>query len=97
MLTGEIRNQIDRIWDQFWSGGISNPLEVIEQITHLLFMRRLDEIQELEERKAARTGKFRHAPAFSPATASARDREEGCGWSPGRRAEPAFASPLPRR
>ena len=37
MLTGEIRNQIDRIWDAFWSGGISNPLEVIEQITYLLF------------------------------------------------------------
>ena len=33
MLTGEIRSQIDRIWDAFWSGGISNPLEVIEQIT----------------------------------------------------------------
>jgi len=32
MLTGEIRNQIDRIWDAFWSGGIANPLEVIEQI-----------------------------------------------------------------
>jgi type I restriction enzyme M protein len=57
MLTGEIRNQIDRIWDQFWSGGISNPPEVIEQITYLLFMRRLDEIQELEERKAVRSGK----------------------------------------
>jgi type I restriction enzyme M protein len=42
MLTGEIRNQIDRIWDQFWSGGISNPLEVVEQIIYLLFMRRLD-------------------------------------------------------
>ena len=37
MLTGEIRSQIDRIWDSFWSGGISNPLEVIEQITYLLF------------------------------------------------------------
>jgi len=36
MLTGEIRSQIDRIWDTFWSGGISNPLEVIEQITYLL-------------------------------------------------------------
>ncbi len=33
VLTGEIRNQIDRIWDAFWSGGISNPLEVMEQIT----------------------------------------------------------------
>jgi hypothetical protein len=31
MITGEIKNQIDRIWDAFWSGGISNPLEVIEQ------------------------------------------------------------------
>ena len=38
MLTGEIRSQIDRIWDAFWSGGISNPLEVIEQITYLLFI-----------------------------------------------------------
>jgi len=45
MLTGELRNQIDRIWDAFWSGGISNPLEVIEQITCLLFLRRLDDLQ----------------------------------------------------
>jgi type I restriction enzyme M protein len=57
MLTGEIRNQIDRIWDAFWSGGIANPVEVIEQITYLLFLKRLDEVQELEERKAARLGK----------------------------------------
>lgn len=54
MLTGEVRNQIDRIWDAFWSGGISNPMEVIEQITYLLFLRRLDEIQQVEEAKAAR-------------------------------------------
>ena len=56
MLTGDIRNQIDRIWDAFWSGGIANPVDVIEQITYLLFLKRLDEIQELEERKAARLG-----------------------------------------
>src|SRR5580700_8866475 len=56
MLTGEIRNQIDRIWDAFWSGGIANPVDVIEQITYLLFLKRLDEIQELEERKVARLG-----------------------------------------
>ena len=37
MLSGEIRNQIDAIWNTFWTGGISNPLEVIEQITYLLF------------------------------------------------------------
>ena len=54
MLTGEIRNQVDRVWDAFWSGGIANPVEVIEQITYLLFLKRLDEVQELEERKAAR-------------------------------------------
>src|ERR1700693_3319030 len=54
MLTGEIRSQIDRVWDAFWSGGISNPLEVIEQITYLLFLRRLDDLHTLEENKAAR-------------------------------------------
>jgi type I restriction enzyme M protein len=54
ILTGEIRNQIDRIWDAFWSGGISNPLEVIEQITYLLFLKRLDELETAEELKANR-------------------------------------------
>jgi hypothetical protein len=54
MITGEIKNQIDRIWDAFWSGGISNPLEVIEQITYLLFLRRLDDLHTLEENKSVR-------------------------------------------
>ena len=54
MLTGEIRSQIDAIWNAFWSGGISNPLEVMEQITYLLFLRRLDEMHTLEENKAQR-------------------------------------------
>lgn len=54
MLTGELRSQIDSIWNAFWSGGISNPLEVIEQITYLLFLRRLDELHTLEENKANR-------------------------------------------
>ena len=57
MVTGDLRNQVDRIWDAFWSGGISNPLEVIEQITYLLFLRRLDELQTLEEHKATRLKK----------------------------------------
>src|SRR5438552_3134930 len=56
MLTGEIRNQIDRVWDSFWSGGISNPLEVIEQITYLLFLKRLDDLHTAEELKANRLG-----------------------------------------
>ncbi len=54
MITGDIKNQIDRIWDAFWSGGIANPLEVIEQITYLLFLRRLDDLHTLEENKSAR-------------------------------------------
>src|SRR3954470_1226006 len=54
MLTGELRDQINRIWDAFWSGGISNPLEVIEQITYLLFLRRLDDLHTLEENKSTR-------------------------------------------
>ena len=54
MITGTIRSQIDAIWDAFWSGGISNPLEIIEQITYLLFLKRLDDLHTLEENKAAR-------------------------------------------
>jgi len=56
VLTGELRNQIDAIWNAFWSGGIANPLEVLEQLTYLLFIRRLDELETLEERKSQRTG-----------------------------------------
>ncbi|WP_195166480.1 N-6 DNA methylase [Mycobacteroides abscessus] len=57
MITGELKSKVDRVWDAFWSGGISNPLEVIEQITYLLFIRRLDDLETLAENKAARTGK----------------------------------------
>lgn len=52
MLTGELRSQVDSIWNAFWSGGISNPIEVLEQITYLLFIRRLDDAHTLEESKA---------------------------------------------
>jgi type I restriction enzyme M protein len=55
VITGAIRSQIDQIWNAFWSGGISNPLEVIEQITYLLFIKRLDELQTLAENKAQAT------------------------------------------
>jgi len=56
MLAGEIRNQVDQIWNAFWSGGVSNPLSVIEQITYLLFIKRLDDLHTLEENKAANLG-----------------------------------------
>jgi len=54
MITGEIKSQIDRIWDAFWSGGISNPMAVIEQMTYLLFIKRLDELHAAREKKANR-------------------------------------------
>jgi type I restriction enzyme M protein len=54
MMTGEIKSKIDAVWNAFWAGGIANPLEVIEQITYLLFLRRLDDLHTLEENKAAR-------------------------------------------
>jgi type I restriction enzyme M protein len=57
MLTGELRSQIDAIWNSFWTGGISNPLEVMEQITYLLFLRRLDDLHTLEENKSVRLDK----------------------------------------
>jgi type I restriction enzyme M protein len=57
MLTGEARGQVDRIWDAFWSGGISNPLEVMEQITYLLFLKRLDELHTLALNKANTLGR----------------------------------------
>jgi type I restriction enzyme M protein len=56
MLTGPIRTQVDQIWNAFWSGGVSNPLSVIEQITYLMFIKRLDDLHTLEESKSRTLG-----------------------------------------
>ncbi|MFC3891411.1 N-6 DNA methylase [Lentzea rhizosphaerae] len=68
MITGELKSKIDRVWDAFWSGGISNPLEVIEQITYLMFIRRLEDIQLAKERRAARTGTPIENPIYADDT-----------------------------
>ena len=65
VITGELKGKIDRVWDAFWSGGISNPLEVIEQITYLLFIRRLDDLQTIAEKKALLTGRI-ESPVYLP-------------------------------
>nr|WP_255720139.1 class I SAM-dependent DNA methyltransferase [Acuticoccus kalidii] len=57
VLTSELRGKIDAVWNAFWSGGVSNPLEVIEQITNLLFIRGLDDIEIREENKANMLGR----------------------------------------
>ncbi len=56
MLTGEIRNKVDKIWTDIWAGGISNPLTVIEQLTYLMFIRSLDEKELERERLEVLTG-----------------------------------------
>jgi type I restriction enzyme M protein len=82
VITGELRNKVDRVWDAFWSGGISNPLEVIEQITFLLFIRRLDDLDTLAEKKARRTGKA-ESLTFSP-------DQQDLRWSVFKNDEPAL-------
>lgn len=49
MITGDLKNKIDKIWETFWTGGITNPLEVIEQFTYLLFIKGLDDAETLKE------------------------------------------------
>ena len=52
MITGEIRNKIDKIWETFWTGGITNPLDVIEQFTYLLFIKQLDDVETTKENES---------------------------------------------
>jgi len=65
MITGELKSQVDKIWEAFWTGGISNPLTVIKQFTYLLFIRRLDEKQQLEEKKANLIGEPIDNPVYT--------------------------------
>jgi type I restriction enzyme M protein len=81
VITGELKSKVDRVWDAFWSGGISNPLEVIEQITYLLFIRRLDDLNTLAEKKAHRTGKS-EGIVFGP-------KQQDLRWSRFKNGEPA--------
>ncbi|MGN0650348.1 MAG: N-6 DNA methylase [Oscillospiraceae bacterium] len=56
MITGELRNKIDSLWDIFAAGGLTNPLDVIEQITYLMFIRDLDDTDNLRAKEAAMLG-----------------------------------------
>ena len=73
VVTGELKSQIDKIWNDFWSGGIANPLEVMEQLTYLLFIKRLDDLHTLEENFASSTGEpMRRVTGESPASPTRR-------------------------
>jgi type I restriction enzyme M protein len=56
MITGELKSSVDRLWEAFWTGGVANPLTVIEQISFLMFARLLDINETRNEKRAARTG-----------------------------------------
>ena len=63
MITGELKNKIDKIWETFWTGGITNPLDVIEQFTYLLFIKQLDDVETLKENEANFLG-VKYDPMF---------------------------------
>ena len=56
MITGELKNKIDGLWEIFWTGGLTNPLDVIEQITYLMFIRDLDDSDNLRAKESAMLG-----------------------------------------
>src|SRR6187549_2590686 len=68
MLTdSNLRSAVDGLWDKLWSGGLANPLDAIEQLSFLLFLKRLDETEQDRER-AARLRGTPHEPVFPDAT-----------------------------
>ncbi|MBI6070338.1 SAM-dependent DNA methyltransferase, partial [Clostridium perfringens] len=73
MITGELRSKVDKIWETFWTGGLTNPLEVIEQFTYLLFIKGLDDIETKNEAEAVLLG-FEPERIFS-------DNEQELRWS----------------
>jgi type I restriction enzyme M protein len=74
MITGEMKSKVDRLWTTFWNNGISNPLSVIEQISYLLFIKRLDDLELAKEKKAQRLGRPVKDPIFS-------EDKQRCRWS----------------
>lgn len=74
MIVGEMKNSIDNLWLRFHTGGVSNPMEVIKQITYLLFIKRLDDLEIAKEKKANITSKPIADPIFD-------ESEQELRWS----------------
>ena len=72
MITGDLKNRIDSLWTEFWTGGITNPLTVIEQITFLMYSRLLDMQERKDEKRASVTGKG-HVSRFG-------EGDKDCRW-----------------
>lgn len=72
MITGELKNKVDKLWEMFWTGGLTNPLDVIEQITYLMFIRDLDQTDNLRQKGSIMLG-LPHTSLF--------DGKEDLKWS----------------
>ncbi|GAB3518950.1 hypothetical protein GCM10027402_05000 [Arthrobacter monumenti] len=83
VITGELNSQVNGVWNPFWSGGISNPLEVIEQITYLLFLRRLDDKHTADENRANRFHPFPDRPRSGNSSGGVRRRALFPEWRVG--------------
>ena len=81
MLAPHIKKKVDELWNRFWAAGLTNPLVAVEQITYLLFLRRLDELQTLAERKAATTKKPLTGAVFPPGDDAKGGPYEDLRWS----------------
>jgi HsdM N-terminal domain len=74
MITGELKSKVDKLWTTFWSNGVSNPLSVIEQISYLLFIKRLDDLELAKEKQVKRLGGKVKDPTFTT-------EQQECRWS----------------
>jgi type I restriction enzyme M protein len=72
MLAPELKSQINKLWDRFWSGGIANPLTAIEQMSYLIFMKRLEDLESVHVKRAA-IRKEKYKSIF--------EGHEDCRWS----------------
>jgi type I restriction enzyme M protein len=58
LADAKLRSQVDNLWDKLWSGGLSNPLDAIEQLSYLIFLKQLDERDQDAERAAKKRGQI---------------------------------------
>ena len=72
MLATELKGKINKLWDKFWAGGLANPLTAIEQISYLIFIKRLEDLDNLEQKRVEAKGE-KYKSIF--------DGKEGCRWS----------------
>ena len=82
MLAPEVKSQINKLWDRFWSGGLANPLTAIEQITYLIFMKRLEELDNSDKDRATARGEDFNSVFNGKINVNGRDIDcKKCRWS----------------